>query len=286
MTILLIGNDQSAVDAWIRAGSHLPDGQTIARLSHADLDKSLKRRLDSEGSGATAAVLLEAVSDETLTLLIQRRMRIVYDPPVFDSASRLQQLASLAEGHEAWMLPLLPLRLLPVTRRIKTIAAAGNLGQLLYLKATFNERLPPDTPPFASALAKRGCHAIDLARWLLDGDIKDAQAFRGASDDLTILSFSLADKSYATVDISWSLPAGYPKPASITIEMAGTDGSIRSDALNQTLHLVDGASSRELNWGSDSRAEALRLLSDKNVDAPPVTMRELARAQALCEDLL
>ncbi len=293
MTILLLGADQSAAEAYTRAGSILPGALAFdsAKITSTDTIKPLLESADGDTLGA---VVLEAVNDDTLRLLAAHGARILYDPPVFDSTTRLWQLVALASRHKAWILPMMPLRLLPVNQRTKAMAAAGRLGQLLYLKATYNERLPRDSSGLVSALGKRGCHAIDLVRWLLDGDCVDVQAAcgkglsaaAGETDDMAILSCLLADKSYATVDISWSLPSAYPKPVSITIEIAGTEGSIRSDALNQTLQLHGCGSNREINWGSDSRTEALRLLTDASGPAPPVTLRDLATAQALCEDLM
>lgn len=293
MTILLLGADQSAADAYTRAGSYLPGALAFESTTTTSSD-TIKHLLESAGGDTLGAVVLEAVNDDTLRLLAAHGTRMLYDPPVFDSTTRLWQLVALAERHKAWILPMMPLRLLPVIQRIKAMAAAGRLGKLLYLKATYNERLPHDSSGLVSALNKRGCHALDLARWLLGGDFVDVRVAcgkglstaAGATDDMTILSCLLADKSYATVDISWSLPSAYPKPVSITIEIAGAGGSIRSDALNQTLQLHGCGSNRELNWGSDSRTEALRLLTDTRGAAPPVTLRDLATAQALCEDLM
>ena len=276
MTILLLGGDDTAQEAWMRAGRLLPDALDFQRASSADSVKGLE--------SVDGALALESLSDETAALLAGCGAPIVYAPPLFDSAARLRQLDDLARTRDAWFLPLMPLRMLPVIQRVKAIAASGKLGRLLYLKATYNQRLPRDNSGLPGALEIRGCHAIDLARWLLDCDIADIQLARGG-EDMAILSFAMTDRAYATVDISWSLPPGYPKPASITIEMAGTGGSIRSDALNQTLQWHGGASSRDLHWGSDIRAEALRSLIGANECAPAATLRHLAAAQALCEGL-
>ena len=280
MNLLIVGADQPKAQAYARAASNLSLAHAATSASHLDA-------LDD----AQAVLLLEPLSDEVLARLAQSGARLLYDPPLFDSAARLEQLADFAERQGLWMLPLMPLRLLPVMQRSKAIAAEGTLGQLLYLKATYNQRMPRDKSRLTGALRVRGCQAVDLTRWLLGADFADVWVSRGFGqlgapegvDDIAILSFLLADKSYATVDISWSLPADYPNPASITIEMAGTGGSIRSDALNQNLQFHGGGASRDLNWGSDARTEALRALTQPGKRAPQVTLRELAAAQAICE---
>ena len=280
MHLLIVGADQPKAQAYARAASNLSLAHAATSASHLDA-------LDD----AQAVLLLEPLSDAVFSKLADSGARLLYDPPVFDSAARLAQLHDAAQRLQLWILPLMPLRLLPVMQRVKSIAAEGTLGRLLYLKATYNERMPRDKPPVTGALRKRGCHAVDLTRWLLGADIADMQLSRGKGlgapdgvDDIAILSFLLADKSYATVDVSWSLPPDYPQPASITIEIAGTGGSIRSDALNQTLQVHGGGSSRDLNWGSDIHREALRSLAQSSV-APPVSLQELAAAQAICEQL-
>ncbi len=287
MNLLLLGADQPKAEAYTRAASYLPVTNVVRTASNA-------RLLDDSAHDAQGIVLLEALSGEVFALLAEAGARLLYDPAIFASAARLSQMIEFAERQRLWIMPVMPLRLLPVMQRIKAIVAGGTLGQLLYLKATYNERMPRDKSLMASALVKRGCHAVDLVRWLLGDEFTDVQVARGKGllgapegvDDIAILSFLLADKSYATVDISWSLPTDYPKPASITIEIAGTGGSIRSDALNQTLQFHGGGACRELNWGSDTRTEALRALAGSSDDEPPVTLRELAWAQTMCEGLV
>ncbi len=289
MKLLLVGSDMTKAAAYRRAADTLGDCEIVGQVAAGELSRrsALPAALTGNVHGVIA---LERISDQMIDMLIKENARTLYDPPIFDSAARLLEMADRAARNNLWILPVLPLRLLPVAQRIQEQVTAGVLGQLLYLKLTYSERLPAGVSTPSGALAKRGCGALDLLRWLLGGEIADLQVARGSLapgfEDVAILSVALADKTYATLDVSWSLPHGYPKTASITIEIGGTSGSIRSDALNQNAQLYTRQSSRSLNWGSDWHVEALRSLKTlATSDAPPSALEDLAWAQTQVEKL-
>ncbi len=294
MTILLLGTDHAKADAYRRAGSRLPNPPCF-RYERSTTPRAISRQLQAFRGEVPTVVWMDAVAyDKPMDLLAEARARIVIDPPFWGFPVGIWKAIDVIERAPTWILPLMPLRLLPVIQRVKAIVAASKLGQLLYLKASYHERPPAAPELYSDALEMRGCHAIDLVRWLMDSDFSDVQVVsdRGSPtstnsrDDLMILSFRMEDKSYATVDISWSLPPAYPKPAAITIEITGTKGSIRCDALNQTLQCYGGEASRELNWGSDIRTEALRLLTDASCTEPPATLYDLGNAQSMSHNLM
>ncbi|MYD37195.1 MAG: hypothetical protein F4W97_00070 [Chloroflexi bacterium] len=293
MRILLLGDDRAKADAYRRAGSRLPVAPRF-RYEPSFTPRAISRAMKPFRDATPTVVLMRQVGVDTFRQLAEQNARILYDPPTFGFPICTWNLINIVERLGTWTLPMMPLRMMPVLQRIKEIVNAGSLGQLLYLKATYNERLPSDSSRIASALVARGCHAIDLVNWLLGDDYADVQVVSGKglsnaadiSEDMAILSFLMEDKSYATVDISWSLPSAYPKRASITIEMAGTGGNIRSDALKQSLHLSSAEPSRELYWGGDIYTEALRILTAADDAPPPVTLEDLGHAQNLNEDLI
>ncbi len=285
MNLLLIGADDAKAHAYQRAAEYLSHAHSVARL-----DSSARLKTDARPSAdAPAVIALQPLDDQLLNFLIETGASAIYDPPVFDSAGRLREILAVIERHTLSLLPMMPLRLLPITLRIHVLVAEGTLGKLLYLKLSCNERWLADGEQ-PSALAKRGPAAFDLLRWLLGGPIADVHISRGPlagnADGITILSFLLANDVYATADISWSLPPGYPKPAAINFEIAGTAGSIRSDVLSQTAQLTTLASSHSLNWGSDWHVEALRALKAMTAgEAPPYAFADLVWAQAQAESL-
>lgn len=289
MKLLLAGSDEAKAAAYRRAADALGGCEIVGQFAAGELSQTsgLPAALTGDARGVIA---LERISDQMIDMLVQENARTLYDPPIFDSAARLLEVADRAARNNLWLLPVLPLRLLPVMQRIQEQVAAGILGQLLYVKLTYNERLPAAGSAPPGALAKRGCDALDLLRWLLGAEIVDLQVMRGSLapglEDIALLSVVLEDKIYATLDISWSLPRSYPKAASITIEIAGTHGSIRSDALNQNAQLYTRKSARSLNWGSDWHVEALRSIKAVTAsDAPPSTLEDLAWAQTQVEKL-
>ncbi len=287
MKFLLLGSDKAKADAYRRAADSLAACEIAGQAASGALQEA-GRLLKAD---RLSLILLEPLSDALLDLLIQTKASAIYDPPVFDASSRLRAAAESLASHNLWFSPVLPLRLLPVARRIRAHVASGTLGQLLYMKLTYNERPPVAERSMTSALIQRGGSAFDILRWLLGDDIADVQIARASSaqrvDDIAILSIVMRDKAYATADISWSLPRGYPKPAAITIEIAGTGGSIRSDVLNQTAELYTSGAMRSLNWGSDWHVEALRALAAAEAgEAPPCTLEQLIWAQSQVERLL
>ena len=282
MNILLVGSDLAKANAYRRAAAYLGDCSIIGQLGADELS-------GCEARPGLAVIALEQADERMIDFLLRAGAKAIYDPPYFDAALRLREISNLLAGAGLCMLPLLPLRLLPVAQLIREQLVAGSLGRLFYLKLSYNERLPA-SGAVAGALAQRGAGAFDLLRWLLGVEIADVWLTRGrlaqADEGIVILSLALADDSYATVDLSWSLPASYPKPAAITLEIAGSGGSIRSDLLNQNAMLYSADTAQCLNWGSDWHIEVLRALADLNAGKPPsFSLEDLALAQAQVEAL-
>jgi predicted dehydrogenase len=207
---------------------------------------------------------------------------ILCEIPFAPTTAQSEKMVAACRARGATLYPALSLRFLPVFKSLKQMIVKNELGQSLSMKVKYETRKLPDDA--ANPLIAHIMQAVDLLRWLLDTEITDLYSEAGsgllhpghADADAVILSVMLANGTYATLDVSLSLPPAYPAPEDLTLEIIGTGGWARVDAYRQKIDTYASDSVRWANWGSDRVTELLREL----VDLTLATADDALRAQA------
>jgi predicted dehydrogenase len=156
-----------------------------------------------------------------------------------------------------------PVRFHPSFRVMARQVRAGRLGLLRTAVGINNGRAPFDERRWfgESVLAGGGAvmdhtvHLADLVGELVDAAPVDvyAQANRilhGGSGDVETggLVFVTYDDGFvATIDCSWSEPAGSPTWGGLSLSVLGTDGSVSFDAFNEQVTVYDDRAGR-MRW--------------------------------------
>lgn len=139
-------------------------------------------------------------------------------------------------------------------------------------------------------MLNRTLPAIDLLRWLFNTDFVEIQAEIGKgllhpdTDDISVLSLALTNGAYATLEVSWSLPASYPLRENLRMEMLGDAGSIKVDAFHQS---IDGyaAGVTRIYWGSHPLDELVRHFMDciSSKCIPLISANDALRAHEIAQ---
>ena len=152
-----------------------------------------------------------------------------------------------------------PVRFAPPVMRLRALLQSGALGQVYSLKATNHGQMPGGwfvdrTQAGGGAVIDHTVHVIDLLRWFFDAEVSEVYAEIGVGllhdgldiDDAGILSFTLSNGAYGTLDTSWSRPTAFPTWGDVTIEVVAERGWARLDAFKQQLAVYSNRASKAL----------------------------------------
>ncbi len=128
-----------------------------------------------------------------------------------------------------------PCRFHPAFKRLKAAVDAGELGQIVGIKATNQGQCPwgwfVDTKlSGGGAVIDHTVHLMDLMRYLTGAEATRVYAeidnrMHGKDfDDTGLLSVDFSNGMFATIDSSWSRPKSWPTWGNVNMDVVGTGG--------------------------------------------------------------
>ena len=159
-----------------------------------------------------------------------------------------------------------PVRFSPPIQRLKALLEGGSLGKLVAAKCTNHGRMPggwfiDKDKAGGGAVIDHTVHVVDVLRWMLATEVTEVYAEVGESlmhsadiDDAGMLTFTLENGMFGTLDTSWSRPDTYATWGDVTLEILGERGLVRVDAFSQHLTLTSAPAQKTewVGWGSDA----------------------------------
>jgi predicted dehydrogenase len=189
---------------------------------------------------------------------------ILCEKPIATTLEDARAMIDTCQQYGSRLQIAFPVRFAPPVERLKQQLDDGLLGGVTSVVATNHGRMPGGwfiQPSLAGggAVMDHTVHVIDLLRWFWQTEVTSMYAEIGSSllhdidiDDAGLLSFTLANGVYGTLDTSWSRPANYPTWGDVKLELLGERGIIRVDAFRQHLTLTAATGVRYLGWGSNA----------------------------------
>ncbi|MEO7912848.1 MAG: Gfo/Idh/MocA family oxidoreductase [Roseiflexaceae bacterium] len=159
-----------------------------------------------------------------------------------------------------------PVRFAPPVLRLRALLQSGALGQIYSLKTTNHGQMPGGwfvdrELAGGGAVIDHTVHVIDLLRWFFNAEISEVYAEIGVGllhdgleiDDAGMLSFTLSNGTYGTLDTSWSRPSAFPSWGDVTIEVVAEHGWARLDAFKEQLAVYSNRASKAqwVGWGGN-----------------------------------
>ena len=247
--------------------------QRMAQAFETRYYASAEALLD-EGLDAVIVCSENAKHRSLVELAAPRVPYILCEKPIATTISGAQAMIDACEAAGSKLEIAFPVRFSPAVQRLKSFLDEGSLGRILAVKTT-NRGGMPGGWFVDSALAGGGAvmdhtvHVIDLLRWFWNTEVTEVYAEIGygllhpdlSIDDAGMLSFSLANGAYGTLDTSWSRPQSYHTWGDVTIEIVGEQGTAWLDAFNQTTLVASdeaGGRTRSIGWGSDTDKGLMR----------------------------
>ncbi|HWQ15292.1 MAG TPA: Gfo/Idh/MocA family oxidoreductase [Roseiflexaceae bacterium] len=230
------------------------------------------RRFDTPeallAEGLDGAVVCSAnAHHRPLTELAARHTRyILCEKPIATSVADAEAMIDACARAGAQLQIAFPVRFAPPVVRLRALLRDGSLGQVYSLKTTNHGRMPGGwfvdrALAGGGAVIDHTVHVIDLLRWFFDAEVTEVYAEVGESllheglgiDDAGLLSFTLSNGAYGTLDTSWSRPASFPTWGDVTIEVVAERGWARLDAFKEQLAVYSDrtGTAQWVPWGEN-----------------------------------
>ena len=231
-----------------------------------------------------------------LTELAARHTRhILCEKPIATTLADAEAMIDACAQTGAKLQIAFPVRFAPPVLRLRALLQSGTLGQIYSLKTTNHGQLPGGwfidrELAGGGAVIDHTVHVIDLLRWFFSAEISEVYAEIGVGllhdgldiDDAGMLSFTLSNGSYGTLDTSWSRPSAFPTWGDVTIEVVAERGWARLDAFKQQLAVYSNRASKAqwVGWGGNMDLGLMRdfvaMIAERR--APSITGQDGLRA--------
>lgn len=189
---------------------------------------------------------------------------ILCEKPIATTREDAEAMIAAAERYGVILAMAFPMRHNLPAQRAREALLAGTIGEPIAIRATNHGTLPPGwfTDPALSgggAVMDHTVHVADLLRWYTGEDPTNVYAemssrlYGLAVEDTAFLTLSFPSGLTATLDPSWSRPASFPTWGDVTMEIAGSRGTLHLDAFAQRLFLSPRRSEHMewITWGTD-----------------------------------
>ncbi|GIV80072.1 Gfo/Idh/MocA family oxidoreductase [Litorilinea aerophila] len=191
---------------------------------------------------------------------------ILCEKPIATTLADAQAMIDRCQATGTALQIAFPVRFAPPAQHLREVLRRGELGQVYSVQCTNHGRMPGGwftDPALAGggAVIDHTVHVIDLLRWFWETEVVEvyAEVGRGllhpelAIDDAGLLSFTLANGVYGTLDTSWSRPPSYPTWGDVKIEVVAEKGALVVDVFQQVLAVSSEqwGQTRWIPWGSN-----------------------------------
>ena len=191
---------------------------------------------------------------------------ILCEKPLATTLEDATAMIETCDKNGAKLQTAFPVRFAPPVQSLKKMLDAGALGKVISAVCTNHGRMPggwfvDKTLAGGGAVMDHTVHVADLLRWFWTTEVSEVYAEVNHSllhpdtaiDDAGLLSFTLANGVYSTLDTSWSRPENYPIWGDVKLELLGERGLVRVDVFRQHLTLTSlKGGTQYLGWGSDA----------------------------------
>ena len=191
---------------------------------------------------------------------------ILCEKPIASNAEDGQAIIDICAQTNTKLQIAFPVRFSPTIQWLKEKVTSGDLGKIYAVQATNHGSMPggwfvDKALSGGGAVIDHTVHVIDLLRWFWGTEVTEVYAEVGhellhpglGADDVGMLSFTLANGIYGTLDTSWSRPPSYTTWGDVKIEVTAEKGVIFVDAFRQHLAVSSNKSGKTqwVGWGSN-----------------------------------
>ncbi|RFB18726.1 gfo/Idh/MocA family oxidoreductase [Bacillus sp. HNG] len=188
---------------------------------------------------------------------------VLCEKPLATNLKDIEEMIRVCEQNGILLGTAFPVRFNTPIQHAKKVLEEGVLGDILAIKGTNRGTNPggwfiDKAKSGGGAVLDHTVHVVDIMRWFTGAEVKEVYAEIGniyidhQIDDCGILTIEFTNGMFATLDCSWSRNSAYPTWGDVTMEIIGTNGTLKIDAFSQK---IDFYSNQEgvnwIGWGDD-----------------------------------
>jgi len=262
----------------------------------------------AEGLDAVLVCAENARRRELVGLAAAAGVHVLCEKPIEATLADAEAMRDACEAAGVVFMTAFPMRFDTSIRAVKRSLDEGELGALQAVNGINHSELPTGHRAWFAdpALAGGGAvmdhtvHLTDLLRWLTGSEVEEVYAEVGNPfhpdevevDTAGLVTLTLANGVFATIDCSWSRPTSYPRWGHLKLELVGERGALSVDAFAQALTGYSKHLPRHptwIGWGADPNQAMIEefLASIAQRRPPAVTWRdgyEALRVALACYD--
>ncbi len=206
---------------------------------------------------------------------------ILCEKPLAASEPDARRIEEAMNEANVILMTAFPCRFSPAYARLKERVDRGEIGRVRAVCAT-NRGTNPGGWFVQKELSGGGAmidhvvHVADLLRDLLGGDPVRVQAQTGNNvyrqdwEDTAMVTMEWPDGTFATLDSSWSRPAGFKTWGDVTMTVVGEEGTIELDMFGPAVGVYGPTGYRSAAYGSDLDAAMVDAFVRACLDGTPV----------------
>jgi len=243
-------------------------GQRIASENHARYFHTYEDLLDEKPDGVIICTENNR-HRSVVEMAASRGINILCEKPLATTIEDARAIVDICDKAGVLLMTAFPLRFSPALHQIKNRLDNGDFGDVYCFNATNQGELPTKhrswfvDPELAGggAIIDHTVHLVDIMRWFMGAEVKTVYAksnrifhadeVKVETGALEMLTFN--NKTFATIDASWSRPQYWPTWGGLGFEMVTQRGSVIVDAYRQNLNVYrhEWQTSKWMPWGSD-----------------------------------
>lgn len=235
---------------------------------HTDLGELLDR------DGLDAVVVCSATAEHRALVeaAASSGLHVLCEKPIATTVEDAVAMIDTCERHGVQLHVAFVCRFYPVVARVRDLIESGAIGDVIGMVGGNRGRppLPPQYPSWITDTALAGggslidhsVHVVDAMRHVTGREVTrvhaevDDRFWQSGVDDMAALTIEFGGGAVASVDPSWSVPAGHPWSYDFFLRVVGTAGAISIDDTPEALRVsIAGEGMRLVPFGVDIDAE-------------------------------
>ncbi|MCH7909059.1 MAG: Gfo/Idh/MocA family oxidoreductase [Candidatus Hydrogenedentes bacterium] len=205
---------------------------------------------------------------------------ILCEKPLATTTEDAKAMIAVCEKAGVGLGTAFPCRFAPTLYEVKSRVVQGELGEILAASCTNNGQFPGGwfaDPKLSGggAVMDHTVHVVDLLRWITQKEFTrvyctHANRFHPEidTDDIGSLHLEMEGGIIVSHVASWNRPRSFPTWGDVTIELIGTEGTLKVDAFHQKIDVFSDQANRAqwVGWGDNADLELIRDFVDAVAD--------------------
>lgn len=225
-------------------------------------------------SGIDAVIICSENSahKELATMAARAGKHILCEKPISTNLADAEEIIESCRECGVKLMIAFPCRYSPAMVKLANTVKSGAIGEVLAIKATNHGKMPggwfvEKEKSGGGCVIDHTVHVIDLVRSMLGVEPASVYAQTGNGlyhrdfDDTGLLSVTMANGVFLSLDTSWSRPESFPIWGDVTMSVIGTLGCADMDMFAENLGLYPGSRGTAEYIGFGENTDA-RMLAD------------------------